>query len=75
MKAINLHLPHLQLSRIGRSRVSTSRRWAAEHLKIPTAPVLGNAWALLLAAIVAMAVLIGLWLSSNAPPLTALPAI
>ncbi|MDP3852488.1 hypothetical protein [Phenylobacterium sp.] len=76
MRAINLHLPHLHLPRVGRPHFSMPHRKAGEHAKTRAPLALGNAWALLLAAIVAMAVLIGLWMSSNAPPpMSALPML
>ncbi|MDP3748067.1 MAG: hypothetical protein Q8Q88_13575 [Phenylobacterium sp.] len=65
MRAINLHLPHLHIPRVGRPLMP--RRAADAHVKTHGMPTLGNAWALVLAAIVAIAVLIGLWMSGNVP--------
>lgn len=43
------------------------RRAADAHVRTRAIPTLGNAWALVLAVIVALAVLIGLWMSGNVP--------
>jgi hypothetical protein len=60
MRALNLHLPHPRLPHIWRPHPMGDRHARPMHL-----PVMGNVWALLLAAILAVAMLAGLWMSTS----------
>lgn len=65
MRTLNLHLPHLHLPRIGRPHFSGphlvgGRRFKALHIR-----ALGNIFALWLAAVLGVAMLVGLWMSAN----------
>ena len=57
MRALNLHLPHLHLPHI----------WRPHPMGAMHAPGMANVWALLLAAVLAVAMLAGLWMSITTP--------
>lgn len=62
MRALNLHFPHLRAPRVGRLHFSFPH--IGENGSKPLhMHALSNIWALLLAAIVGVAVLTGLWMS------------
>ena len=67
MRALNLHLPHLRLPHLRLPRMWRPQPMAGGHARHMHVPVMGNAWALLLAAVLAVAMLAGLWMSITTP--------
>ncbi len=65
MRALNLHLPHLRLPHLRLPQMWRPHPLAGgRHMHLP---VMGNIWALLLAAVLAVAMLAGLWMSITTP--------
>lgn len=72
MRALNLHLPHLRLPHLRLPHLRLPHIWRPHltghgHASRLHVPVMGNAWALLLAAVLAIAMLAGLWMSTTTP--------